>query len=70
MKVNKKIIERLLKDNAFSLRASMVLGITQISVINLAKRNSEKLTLYALVRFYKKEGYTEDEIFEKKASNE
>lgn len=63
MKVSEKIREKILNENIFSLKVAMVLNTRQASVFDLAKRNSDKLTLHNLVEFYKKEGFTEDEIF-------
>ncbi len=65
MNVSKKILNRILTENRFSLDVAKVLDIKQLSVIALAKRNSTKLTQYALVQFYKEQGYKESEIFEK-----
>ncbi len=64
MKVSKKIRKRILKENQFSLDVAKVLDIQQVSVRDLAKRNSDKLTIYSLVQFYKEQGYKEEEIFE------
>lgn len=63
MQVSEKIRQKILDENIFSLKVAMVLDIKQASVIDLAKRNSDKLTLYTLVEFYKKEGFTEEDIF-------
>ncbi len=65
MNVSKEILNRILTENRFSLDVAKVLDIQQLSVIALAKRNSPKLTQYALVQFYKEQGYKESEIFEK-----
>ncbi len=64
MKVSKLIIEKILTDSTFSGELAISLGIKQQSVIGLAKRNSEKLTLYQAVLFYREKGFTEKEIFE------
>ncbi len=64
MKVSKLIIEKILTDSVFSGELAINLGIKQMSVIGLAKRNSDKLTLYQAVLFYKEKGFTEKEIFE------
>lgn len=68
MKVSQLIIDKILTDNQFSLKGAAVLGIAQISFQQLARRNSTKLTLYNLVEFYKEEGFTEEQIFEKETS--
>lgn len=64
MKISKEIKDKILYDNDFSMQAAMLMGITQASFRNLARRNSTKLTLYSLVKFYKSKGYSEEEIFE------
>lgn len=64
MKVSKEIIEKILTDNDFSMGLAKVLKIQQQSVIGLARRNSEKLTLYLAVLYYKEQGFTEEQIFE------
>lgn len=64
MRVNYKILEKILKDNDFSMGLAKAIGVRQQSVLALARRNSEKLTLYAAVLFYKKYGFTDEDIFE------
>ena len=64
MKVSKIIIEKILNDNAFSSELAKELEIQQQSVLGLARRNSDKLTLYKAVIFYRKKGFSEKEIFE------
>ncbi len=64
MRVSKLIIEKILTDSTFSGELAISLGIKQQSVIGLAKRNSEKLTLYQAVLFYRKKGFTDEQIFE------
>lgn len=64
MKVSSIIIEKILSDNAFSSELAKELGIQQQSVLGLARRNSDKLTLYRAVEFYKEKGFSEKEIFE------
>ncbi len=64
MKVSKKIREKILTDNLFSTELAMKLGIQQQSLFGLAKRNSEKLTLYQAILFYKEKGFSEEQIFE------
>lgn len=63
-KVSSTIRRRILEDNEFSNQLASQLGIQQQSVIGLAKRNSDKLTLYHAIEYYKKKGFKEDEIFE------
>lgn len=62
-KVNEKIIKKILSENAFSIELAKRLDIQQQSVLGLAKRNSNKLTLFIAVQFYKEKGFTENEIF-------
>lgn len=64
MKVSKLIRQKILKDNSFSIELAKVLQVQQQSVIALAKRNSNKLTLYAAIQFYKEKGFSDQEIFE------
>lgn len=63
IKINKIIIDRILKDNEFSMELAMRMGIQQQSVMGLARRNSVKLTLYEAVLFYRECGYDESSIF-------
>lgn len=69
MKINKKIRQKILNDNQFSLKCAMAINITQAAIKEQARRNSEKLALHSLVDFFKSEGFTEDEIFEKEKMN-
>lgn len=62
-KVSKIIIDKILKENDFSIRLAKVLDIQQQSVLGLAKRNSNKLTLFIAIKYYKEKGFTEEEIF-------
>jgi hypothetical protein len=64
LKVSKEIREKILEDKSFSSEVALILGIKQISAELLARRNSRSLTLYALVKFYKSKGFSEDQIFE------
>lgn len=57
------IIQKILKENSFSMELAKRLNVQQQSVLGLAKRNSNKLTLYIAVQFYKDNGFTEKEIF-------
>lgn len=63
-KVNRVIIDKILNDNDFCMDLAKKLGLQQQSVIGLAKRNSDKLTLYEAILFYKSKGLVEREIFE------
>lgn len=69
MKVSKEILTKILTDNDFSMELAKILKVQQQSVIGLARRNSDKLTLYQAILFYKEKGYTEENIFEKEIQN-
>ena len=62
-KVSKIIIDKILNENDFSIGLAKVLDIQQQSVLGLAKRNSNKLTLFISIKYYKEKGFTEEEIF-------
>ena len=62
-KVSVLILQKILNENNFSIELAKILDIQQQSVLGLAKRNSNKLTLFIAVQFYKEKGFTEDEIF-------
>ncbi len=64
-KVTKLIIDKINTDNDFSIELAKRIKKQQQTVKGLALRNSEKLTLYSAVMFYKELGYTEEQIFEK-----
>ena len=61
-KVSQLIINRILKDNDFSMAFAKKLGIQQQSVMGLARRNSSKLTLYDAIQLYKEYGFKEEDI--------
>ena len=61
-KVSQLIINRILKDNDFSMALAKKLGIQQQSVMGLARRNSSKLTLYDAIQLYKEYGFKEEDI--------
>jgi hypothetical protein len=62
-KVSKIIIHKILSENDFSIELAKRLDIQQQSVLGLAKRNSNKLTLFIAIKYYKEKGFTEEEIF-------
>ncbi len=64
-KVSNLIREKILTDNEFSSELAVKMKIQQQSVLGLARRNSNKLTLYEAVLFYKEKGSTEKQIFDK-----
>lgn len=63
-RVSTIIIDKILHDNDFCMDLAKKLELQQQSVIGLAKRNSDKLTLYEAILFYKSKGFVESEIFE------
>ncbi|MFJ1431915.1 hypothetical protein ACILD7_02295 [Capnocytophaga canimorsus] len=65
MKVSKKIANKISNNNLFSLEVAKILNKTQQAVMLMAKAQSDRLLHYLLVEFYKSQGFTEDEIFEK-----
>lgn len=69
MRVSQKIRNLILYDNQFSLEIASIMGIQQLSVRLLARRNSDRLTLHELVKFYMEKGLTQDEIFEKEETH-
>ena len=62
-KVSVLIVQKILNENNFSIELAKILDIQQQSVLGLAKRNSNKLTLFIAVQFYKEKGFSEEEIF-------
>lgn len=70
MKVHNIILEKIKNDLTFRLQLALALNISERQVQNLGKKNSENLTKYKAVEFYKSQGLTEDEIFEKEDKRE
>nr|WP_315126330.1 hypothetical protein [uncultured Capnocytophaga sp.] len=64
MKVSNLIIEKILNDNNFSIELAKRLGVRQQSVMGLARRNSRNLTFWEAVKFYKEQGFSEEQIFQ------
>ncbi len=64
--LSKKILEKIIKDNDFSLKLSLHMKKRQDTIIRLAKSQNDILRLPEQIDFYKKEGFNEDEIFHKK----
>lgn len=65
MNLSSFLLEKIIKDNQFSLKIALILDIQQVSVRALARNASEKLAHAKLVDFYKKEGFTEEQIWGK-----
>lgn len=64
MTISKKIINKILTINRFSLMVAYILDIGQESAKKLAKRGSDKLAHAKLIEFYKEQGFTDEEIWE------
>lgn len=62
-KVSELIRKKILEDNDFSMKLAAELEIQQQSVLGLARRNSNKLTLYLAIEFYRKNGFSLEQIF-------
>ena len=71
MKPSKKLIEKILTDNDFSLDiAKAVKDTTQYAIIARAKRHSKLLLLAAFVDVYKAYGLSEEDIYAKEEEND
>lgn len=64
-RLSKKILDKIIFDNEFSLLLSLHLNKRQDTVIRLAKDQADILRLPEQVEFYKSKGFLEDEIFVK-----
>ncbi|MCK0201316.1 hypothetical protein [Ornithobacterium rhinotracheale] len=65
MKLKKVLKDRILNDNIFSLQLAMELNVRQEWVLKMAKKDSKTLLLPPSITFFKKNGYSEEEILEK-----
>lgn len=65
MRPTKKITEKILHDNEWSLQIALIMGVSQHTIKQQAQRQSVKLICSPLVDFYKERGYSLDEIIEK-----
>ncbi|GAB3024557.1 hypothetical protein GCM10027051_31540 [Niabella terrae] len=63
MKLSQKIKDLIATDNQFSLGLAAVLDVSQVAVRDLVRRDSDRLTLFAAVQYYKEKGFTEKQIF-------
>ena len=71
MKPSKKLVEKILTDNDFSLDiAKAVKDTTQYAIIARAKRHSKLLLLAAFVDVYKAYGLSEEDIYAKEEEND
>lgn len=57
MKVSKKIREKIIKDNQFSLELALVLNISQAAIKIRAKRNGQGLDSAIALPIYEKYGF-------------
>ena len=71
MKPSKKLVEKILTDNDFSLDiAKAVKDTTQYAIITRAKRYSKLLLLAAFVDVYKAYGLSEEDIYAKEEEDD
>ncbi len=63
MKVSKLILEKLLSDTDFRLSTALALKVSERTVADYAKKESDNLTKYAAFLYYKSQGFTVAEIF-------
>ena len=71
MKPSKKLVEKILTDNDFSLDiAKAVKDTTQYAIIFRAKRYSKLLLLAPFVEVYKAYGFSEEDIYAKEEEND
>jgi hypothetical protein len=64
MNISELVREKILNDKSFRLQTALALGVTERNVQILALKNSDNLTKYAAVKFFKSTGLKEKEIFE------
>jgi len=66
MKISQVIIEKLLNNKNFRLNTALVLGMTERMVQINAQNNTVNgnLTKAAAVKYFKSQGFKEEEIFE------
>ena len=71
MKPSKKLVEKILADNDFSLDlAKAMKDTTQYAIITRAKRYSKLLLLAPFVEVYKAYGLSEEDIYAKEEEND
>ncbi len=63
MNVSDLIIDKIVTDKSFRLQTALALGVTERNVQILASKNSDNLTKYAAIKFFKSTGLKEKEIF-------
>lgn len=64
IKLSKKVREKILNDNTFSLKMSMELGIQQISLFRALERNSKILFSEKAFLFFIENGFKKEELIE------
>lgn len=64
MKVSQLILNKIKTDRVFRQHTALALGVTERNVEQLAERNSDNLTKFNAVKYYKSTGLKEKEIFE------
>lgn len=65
MRLQKQLIDRIRKDNAFSLALAYELQVKQLTVDVMARTNARngRLTKETAISFFKKHGYNDKEIY-------
>lgn len=64
--LSKKILNRIIVDNEFSLYLSLHLKMRQDTVIKMAKKESDVLRLPEQLDFYRSYGYEDKDLFDVK----
>ena len=70
MKPSKKLVEKILTENEFSLDIAKAVKNTQNAIIKRAQRYSDLLLLAACVDVYKAYGLSEEDIYAKEEEND
>lgn len=65
MKISKKICQKILNDNEFSLELAQELKKAQSTIKAQATRESKELIAWKNIEFYIKKGFDIDEIFDR-----
>lgn len=64
LQISQELKTRILKDSDFSKELSTLFNVKQSAVELWVRRNSRKLKQYEAIQFYKRNGFTEKEMFE------
>ena len=70
MKPSKKLVEKILTENEFSLDIAKELKVSQYAIITRAKRKSKLLLLANSMKVYKEYGLSEEDIYAKEEEND